>query len=229
MKNISLAIAALACFTACRPSGVHTDPENAAGIVVYGSGQPAAVEKVTLFAFDDVSIPFRQNLYLEMHAGQKHPGNPVLKRGAPGTPDDYRAQYLGSVIRDDGKFKMWYIAADAEAIKALGRGGSSVKGWRIAYAESADGIHWTKPNLGLVDYQGNRNNNLVSVSPPQVTGWHVIVIREPDDPDASKRFKMMLMTRWANTSTSIPLYSGDGLHWRSEEHTSELQSRFDLV
>jgi hypothetical protein len=214
MRNISLAIAAIGCFTACGPNGVHADPESAAGIVVYGAGQPSAVEKVTLFAFDDVSIPFRQNLYLQMHSGQKHPGNPVLKRGAPGTPDDYRAQYLGSVVRDDGKFKMWYVAADAEAIKALGRGGSSVKGWRIAYAESADGIHWTKPNLGLVDYHGNRNNNLVSVSPPEVMGWHIIVIHEPDDPDASKRFKAMLMTRWANSSTSIPLYSGDGLHWR---------------
>jgi hypothetical protein len=208
-----IAIFSLVCLAACSPGAVRSERESA-GIVVYGAGPPHAVAKATLFAFDDVSIPFRQNLYMEMHAAQKHPANPVVKRGPPGSPDDYRAQYLGSVVRDEGKFKMWYVAADEEAIRALGRGGDSTRGWRIAYAESADGLKWTKPNLGLMDYHGNRNNNLVSVSPPQVTGWHIIVIHEPDDPDSSKRFKAMLMTRWAMTSTSIPLYSGDGLHWR---------------
>lgn len=30
------------------------------------------------------------------------------------------------------------------------------------YAESEDGIHWTKPNLGLFDYHGDKNNNIIS-------------------------------------------------------------------
>jgi hypothetical protein len=77
-----------------RPGAMRSDPENA-GIIVYGGGPPKAVAKATLFVFGDVSIPFRQNLYLQMHAAQKHPSNLVLKRGAPGTPDDYRAQYPG--------------------------------------------------------------------------------------------------------------------------------------
>ena len=29
------------------------------------------------------------------------------------------------------------------------------------YAESTDGVHWTKPELGLVDYLGSRANNIV--------------------------------------------------------------------
>ena len=30
-----------------------------------------------------------------------------------------------------------------------------------ALAESADGIQWNKPNLGIVDFQGNKQNNLI--------------------------------------------------------------------
>ena len=29
------------------------------------------------------------------------------------------------------------------------------------YAESKDGINWTKPNLGIVDFEGSTNNNIV--------------------------------------------------------------------
>ena len=32
------------------------------------------------------------------------------------------------------------------------------------YAESQDGIHWTKPNLGIHDYKGSKKNNIVMVS-----------------------------------------------------------------
>src|SRR5690606_35873298 len=31
----------------------------------------------------------------------------------------------------------------------------------FCYAYSKDGIHWTKPDLGLVEFQGNRNNNII--------------------------------------------------------------------
>src|SRR5579862_1452892 len=102
---------------ALTPQQMGSESEN--GVIVYGAGRPAPVPEATLFAFDDVSIPFKQDLVLQMHPGEKHPANPVVKRGGKGSPDEYRAQYLGSVIRQGGKFKMWYIAADAEAIAAL--------------------------------------------------------------------------------------------------------------
>lgn len=47
----------------------------------------------SLFAFDDVSIPFRHNLRLQMHQPRKHPANPVLPRGKESEPDTYRAQF----------------------------------------------------------------------------------------------------------------------------------------
>lgn len=41
----------------------------------------------TVFAFDSVSIPYSQNLRLEMRQPARHPANPVVKRGAPGRGD----------------------------------------------------------------------------------------------------------------------------------------------
>ena len=31
----------------------------------------------------------------------------------------------------------------------------------LAYAESADGVSWLKPDVGTVEYNGSRDNNLV--------------------------------------------------------------------
>src|SRR5437660_8466656 len=61
------------------------------------AGSQVNVDQVTMFAFDDVSIPFKDNLSLSMHAAQKHADNPVLTLGKKGEPDEYRAQFYGTV------------------------------------------------------------------------------------------------------------------------------------
>ena len=60
--------------------------------VLVGDGE------TTLFAFDDVSIPFAYNLYLSMHQPRKHPDNPVLPLGEPGDPDEWQQRYEGIYI-----------------------------------------------------------------------------------------------------------------------------------
>ncbi len=44
-------------------------------------------------------------------------------------------------------------------------------------AESSDGIHWTKPNLGLVEVAGSRENNVLGV---RLRKNHVITVRDPN-------------------------------------------------
>jgi len=190
-----------------------------AGITVLGAA-PTTVDNAVLFAFDDVSIPFTSNLKLTMYPAKKHPSNPLISSGKPGTPDEWSVQCYGSVIHHDEKYKLWYIALDKDSFDNLlpGSKTDSFYGARIAYAESKDGIHWTRPNLGLVDYGGNKNNNLVLVDPPGAHGLDLRVLYEPEDPDPSKRFKLMLCMggRFEDrpSASSIPLYSADGLRWR---------------
>lgn len=166
----------------------------------------------TLFAFDNVSIPFTQNLRLEMRQPERHPANPVVRRGTPGSADAQAVQFYGSVIREGDRFRMWYVAVgddDDKGIPASAR-------WRPAYAESTDGIHWTKPNLGLVEFNGNRKNNLIQTDPSQIGFVNLKVLKDDDDPDPKRRFKITTHVYFRHKSrlgSLAPFASGDGLQW----------------
>ncbi len=165
----------------------------------------------TLFAFDNESIPHTQNLKLEMRQPERHPANPVLRRGEPGSPDAHGVQFYGSVIRDQGKYRMWYVAFDD-----AGKSAVASERWRAAYAESVDGVTWVKPDLGLVEFGGSKKNNLVDVG----GAWGFVnlkVIKDESDPDASRRYKMTTHVYFRHKTrlgTLLPFVSADGLTWR---------------
>lgn len=193
-------------------------PDAKRGITVLGS-TPTTVDEAVLFSFDDVSIPYTANLYLTMTEPERHPNNPLIPIGQPGEPDEWSVQCYGSVIKQDGKYKLWYIALDEECLKVMGTGKHvDYRGARVAYAESDDGVTWTKPKLGLVDYHGSKANNLVLMDPPQAHGLDVLVLYEPDDPDPARRYKMMLHmgARFDDipAGAPIPFFSADGLRWK---------------
>jgi len=179
---------------------------------------PVTDPATTFFAIDDHGIPWKSNLKLTMVQPEKHPRNPLVPRGAAGAVDEWAVRFYGSVLHHDGKFKVWYIAADDESLELIKRG-KGFSGLRPAYAESPDGIHWTKPELGLVEHSGNRNNNLVGVNPPETCGIHVIVIHEEDEPDSTRHFKMLLTVAAhlgdTKGSSTVTLFSEDGLTWHS--------------
>ncbi len=139
----------------------------------------------TVFAFDNVSIPHTQNLRLEMRSPAKHSANPVVPRGQAGTPDAKGVQFYGSVIREGGKFRMWYVAFDDDTENKV-----ASSRWRAAYAESDDGVNWIKPNLGLVEYHGNKNNNLILTDPAPLGFVNVKVLADPADPNPARRYKI---------------------------------------
>ena len=57
----------------------------------------------------------------------------------------------------------------------------------ICYAESEDGLHWRKPELGLIEFNGNTRNNLVQ------RGAHGAgVFFDPTDADPARRYQAAL-------------------------------------
>ena len=138
-----------------------------------------AGDRAVLFAFDDHAMPWRYRVRLRMHRPEKHAGNPILARGPAGAVDSRRMQCC-PVVHDGERFRMWYIARDDGS---SGRGGDgrgraagrysdvdpavvhSYDTGRICYAESDDGLTWTRPELGLVEYGGSRRNNIVDLPP----------------------------------------------------------------
>ena len=157
--------------------------------------------RAVLFAFDDHAMPWRYRVRLQMHRPQKHTDNPILARGPAGAVDARRMQCC-PVVHDGERFRMWYIARDdGSSGRGGGRRGRAEGGYagvdpqvvhsydtgRICYAESDDGVTWERPNLGLVEYDGSRDNNVVDLPPGS---GNMDVWYQPDAP-AERRYLMV--------------------------------------
>ncbi len=145
---------------------------------------------MVLFAFDDHSIPWQHNLKLTLVKAVKHPGNPVLRRGPAGAPDHGHAVLYGTVIKQGHTFRMWYLGMHEGETKA----GQAPGWWRpMCYAESKDGITWTKPELGLVEFNGGTKNNicLIEGEPFSMTRVNdfLSVLYDEQEKDPAKRYK----------------------------------------
>jgi hypothetical protein len=177
------------------------------GFFFPGSGLRVKGQAI-LLGIDDEALPLRRNvcLYLSRPVVRKEP---VLtpSRDDPGAPDFMAAHFYGGVVRDPDKFRLWYYAAHLKP----GSTNDMVEG-PVCYAESADGIQWTKPNLGQVLFNGSRDNNGVALPGERTEG--VMVIRDDADPDAERRYKMIyniVDRQYAWTLRTAT--SADGLRW----------------
>lgn len=65
-----------------------------------------------------------------------------------------------TVLRNGAAYRMYYRGAQntVEGGK-LGRAHEFV----TCLAESADGLHWTKPELGIVEFEGSKKNNIIRI------------------------------------------------------------------
>ncbi|MBN1851140.1 MAG: hypothetical protein JW829_00390 [Pirellulales bacterium] len=71
-------------------------------------------------------------------------------------------QFAAQVF-DEGKYKAWYVVDPCPDPEPFSSKNKILPGHNghVAYAESMDGVHWTRPNLGLYEYAGSLSNNLV--------------------------------------------------------------------
>jgi len=166
---------------------------------------PSPVEEAVFFPFDNFSVPLANGLQLRLVSGKKYAGNPVVRRGELGTPDSKSVAYYGTVICIDGEYRMWYQGTDTPTPGWPGWGPG-----RVCYAVSKDGIHWKKPKLGLVEYNGNTENNLVDLNVSFIRA--AVVLYDPEDPNPARRFKMAYESDESGNRISVA-YSPDGLKW----------------
>jgi hypothetical protein len=84
------------------------------------------------------------------------------------------------------------------------------------YAESRDGVHWRKPELGLVEFNGSKRNNIVLASgklgPVEIDAGHIAVFKDdnPGCPPEAK-YKAIILSR--NPHGLLAFASADGLRW----------------
>jgi len=176
--------------------------------------------QLLFLAIDDLALPLRRNvcLYLSKPSIRREPVL-VPRPGEAGAPDSLAAHFYGTVLLDQGTYRMWYYPCslpcrprDAAADVTLAWLGRNIVQGPACYAESDDGIHWRRPRLGQVRFGGSRDNNAVALSALPIEG--VTLIKDADDPDPRKRYKMVYNCRHpGNYFTFRTATSPDGFAW----------------
>ena len=118
------------------------------------------------------------------------------------------------VFKDGDRYRMWYRAGTDTRSAVTGKQALPARPfYTVAYAESADGIHWERPSLGLYEFAGSTDNNILMDS----TVCHnlsVFIDGRPGTPD-SERYKAIAKgpDKVGDRSTLRGLVSADGIHW----------------
>lgn len=131
--------------------------------------------------------------------------NPPERREIVIRPDKPWEQLMISffltVREEGGKLRMWYACRDKNQTDPSSDA-------NLAYAESTDGINWTKPNLGLIDYNSSTDNNLVGV--PSLEGNVYL------DPRAATPEERYIYVTYVKKEGVIRYTSPDGLRWKKD-------------
>jgi hypothetical protein len=178
------------------------------------SGQPEADVATTngaakiVLILDRDSVATATGVSFHLNPAKKHPENPILLPGEPQHWDSLQVIWPGTVLYDaqERLFRCWYSGLDAVQSQRL------PNLWVPGYAESADGIHWKKPDLGQYQHRGQPTNRIVA-------NWEhyqlSCVWANPDRSDPQRRFLSLWteLSKWEKGLASSP----DGKVWKREK------------
>ena len=178
---------------------------------------------------DMLEVARAEGVALQVQSARKHPDNPIMELGPEGAFDEDRVFNHGTVILDDGTYRMWYGGIREP------RPGDEYRPWwdwiECGYAESDDGIQWRRVKVGQVEHNGSRQNNII----PHFR--HApLLIKDEQEPDPARRYKGVYFynsgehAEIARTGKYGKTYdvrdekhlvdlltSPDGIHWRQQD------------
>lgn len=126
---------------------------------------------------------------------------------APATSEPADNLEYGTVIKDGDVFRLY--TRDGRGAKFDGDSSEVTR-----YCESRDGLHWTRPKLGLHAVEGSAENNVILHEKSVCHNFSPFLDMRPGVP-AEERFKALAGTILRNPGGGlIAFVSGDGVHWR---------------
>ena len=203
-------------------------------VTSYGKADDKTFKHDRYLVLDSRIIESTENAKLTIGKPVKSKDNPLM---AEDKPWEKRYDNLyGNVIYDqqDNLYKCWYspfiVDHSASGMTLQQRGETPYKLPRdremaICYAVSKDGIKWDKPNLGIVEFEGSTQNNIV---------WRGLdgasVFKDLRERDPARRYKVLFKgrTNYHDSQYSKPYrlsafapgqkilcvaFSADGIHW----------------
>ena len=138
-----------------------------------------------------------------------------------------------TVFQDGGRYRMYYRGASSTgyAVPSLSTEGETAvpEHPQVACtAESPDGITWSRPSLGLFEFNGSKDNNIVWTG----SGGHNFSPFKDTNPDATpeQRYKAVGSGRVDEKPVLLGYVSPDGIRWkRLREEPILSDGKFDSL
>lgn len=171
------------------------------------------VGQQTWLLVDDQYILYRSGTKRFLHPLTRHPKNPLLR----GLDRPWElALGWNSVYRNpvSGLYQLWYQAFAGDVAR------DKTRRCTVCYAESQDGIVWTKPNLGLYAFNDIKDTNIVLLANGGFSNrYGASVVFDPLGKDESRRYKMVYFDfskdRQGHELPGLNVaFSPDGIHWK---------------
>ena len=147
---------------------------------------------------DTFLIEKQNNVNLILHAPED--AGKVLSFDKP-----WEGPFCGyaTIIKDSDIYRLYY-----RGLPEAGKDGSSTE--TTCYAESDDGINWTKPDLGIYEVSGSLNNNVILADAAPVTHNFSPFLDTREGINPKYRYKALGGT---GSSGLMACASEDGIHW----------------
>ena len=165
-----------------------------------GPGEPIRVNSARQLFVDNLLIAEAQGVRLTVNRPAPT-GERCLVGAQPW--ESLMVNGYNSVMEDEGILKLWYDAIASDGSR-----------W-TCYATSQDGIHWEKPLLGIVPFDGNNDTNIVF--PPERMTHEPNCVFKDTNPACrpEERYKMVASLHPPGMAKGTYVAaSPDGLHWK---------------
>lgn len=168
------------------------------------------------FADDVIDIGSRRELFADDFLIGKLSGDVTQKLHQPtphdvvlvtGEPWEGNTCAYYSIFQDGDLFRMYYRGSHWDEVAK-----KATHPEVTCYAESKDGINWIKPKLGLFEFNGSKDNNIVWDG----LGTHCFTPFKDDNPtctDAAK-YKAISYGKLNGKAGLFVFKSPDGLNWK---------------
>lgn len=171
---------------------------------------------VTSYGAEPIDIGSRRELFVDDSLVERLQGRAELRLHSPtprevsletGEPWEGNSTNYVTVFQDGDKYRMYYRGSHTSYLGEKDRPNTRDL---YCYAESADGIHWKKPELGLFESNGSKKNNIVWDG----VGAHAFAPFRDMNPKCTAEAQYKALGAGGKRHGLYAFQSADAIHWK---------------
>lgn len=170
----------------------------------------------SVFADEPLKIGDRRELFIDNGLVEKLSGQAEIRLQHP-TPREvvfkFDKPWEGSssgyhtIFQDGDLYRLYYRGS--HIIVSEGRLNTGSHKQYYCYAESKDGIHWTRPELNIVEFKGSKKNNIIL----EGKGSHNFAPFKDENPNCKPEARYKALAGAQSEGGLSAFQSADGIHW----------------